>query len=205
MVYTTTTALFIFCLAISSLVAAWPKIGSAYSSNLNKRKMAHSLLAFTKLESLRSLLDSDSNNNMFERQASNVEQRIFELTNEARLQGRQCGSAWYPATTTLTMDDKLNKAAGEHAKDMVAQNYFDHTGKDGRSASQRMTDAGYEWCATGENIGCDDNADSTVQEWLTSPGHCANIMSGDFKDLGIGYARGGSCGGMWVQNFAKGC
>lgn len=199
------TTSFIFCLTITSLVATWPKIGSAYSSILHKRKMAEPLLSFTELERLRSVLDSDNRADMFERQVSDVEQQIFDLTNEARSRGHRCGSTWYPPTTPLTMDDKLNTAAGEHARDMVAQNYFEHRGKDGRTADRRMEDAGYVGCSTGENIGCDDTVESVIKGWLESPGHCENMMSGDFKDLGVGYARGGSCGGMWVQNFGRGC
>ena len=40
-----------------------------------------------------------------------------------------------------------------------------------------------------------------VAGWLQSAGHCRNIMNPSFRELGVGYAQGGSYGHYLVQNF----
>ena len=44
-------------------------------------------------------------------------------------------------------------------------------------------------------------ADVAVQGWLKSPGHCANIMSPDFSEMGAAFAVNpkSSAGIYWVQ------
>ena len=44
-------------------------------------------------------------------------------------------------------------------------------------------------------------AQAVVDGWLKSEGHCRNIMNPSFRELGVGYATGGSYGKYWVQNF----
>ncbi|WP_165795232.1 CAP domain-containing protein [Deinococcus koreensis] len=129
-------------------------------------------------------------------------QRVLALTNAARAQARTCGTASYAATTPLAYNAALEKAAQAHAADMAAKNYFSHTSQDGRSFSQRITAAGYSWTRIAENIAAGQTTpDSVVAGWLQSPGHCANIMNPALRELGVGYAQGGSYGHYWVQDF----
>ena len=128
--------------------------------------------------------------------------RVLELTNAARAQARSCGATAFAATTPLVYNAALEGAAQGHAADMAAKNYFSHTSQDGRSFSQRITAAGYAWTRIAENIAAGQSTpDSVVAGWLTSPGHCQNIMNPALKELGVGYAPGGSYGHYWVQNF----
>lgn len=135
---------------------------------------------------------------------SSVEQRVFELTNQARRVGRSCGGVYYAAAPALTWNNQLGNAARGHAADMVRQNYFDHTSRDGRSFVDRIVNAGYSRnCAAAENIAGNSNPDATVDGWIKSPGHCANMMNKDFKAIGVGQATGGTYGAYWVQNFGR--
>lgn len=85
---------------------------------------------------------------------------------------------------------------------MAARNYFSHTSQDGRTVAQRVTATGYVWRTVGENITAGQaTPESVVGGWLKSEGHCRNVMNPGFKELGVGYAQGGSYGHYWVQNF----
>jgi len=69
-----------------------------------------------------------------------------------------------------------------------------------------MTDAGYNFSAAAENIAAGNaTAAATVQQWINSPGHCANLMSATYVDTGIGYGYSATSTykHYWTQNFAK--
>ncbi len=133
---------------------------------------------------------------------SSYAQQVLTLTNQARAQARTCGSTSYPAAPALTWNAQLATAAQGHATDMATHNYFDHNSQDGRTPWQRIAAAGYSGSALAENIAAGQSTpQAVVAGWLQSPGHCANIMNARLKDLGVGYAQGGSYGSYWVQDF----
>ncbi len=56
----------------------------------------------------------------------------------------------------------------------------------------------------GENIAAGNSgATGTMTQWMNSSGHCNNIMNGNFKKIGVGYAPGGPYGHVWVQVFGN--
>ena len=127
------------------------------------------------------------------------DQAVLKLVNQERSQRD---------LTSLTLSEKLDTAADLHSQDMLAKNYFDHRGKDGSSPGQRIERAGYtEWNTWGENIAQNQStAKEVVQDWMESPGHRENILSGDFTHMGLGYAADESAGGepRWTQVFGAG-
>ena len=89
---------------------------------------------------------------------------------------------------------------------MGTHNFFSHTGSDGLSAGQRITGAGYNWSSAAENIAAGyATAESVVQAWLNSPGHCQNIMNPMMTHIGFGYAlpSGSDYAIYWTQKFAR--
>lgn len=113
-------------------------------------------------------------------------QEVLRLTNNYRATGRNCGSTFYAATKPLGWDSMLKKAANGHSHDMEKNNFFSHTGSDGSSMADRISDAGYHWGWAGENIAAGyDTVASVMDGWIKSPGHCANIMSSHYKDIGV--------------------
>ena len=88
---------------------------------------------------------------------------------------------------------------------MSLNDYFEHTSLDGRSATERMRQAGFTGASpTGENIAAGQSTPAEVVEsWINSPGHCRNIMDPDYAVLGVGYsaAESASFDTYWVQNF----
>ncbi len=132
------------------------------------------------------------------------QQEVLTYLNQARSKACQCGTKLYPATTPLALNTKLNAASDKHALDMATYNYFSHTGRDGSQPWDRMTREGYIWRNAGENIAAGyATTRAVVDGWLRSPGHCANIMNPNFKEVGVGYAYGASTPykHYWVNNF----
>lgn len=87
---------------------------------------------------------------------------------------------------------------------MARYNYFSHTGRDGSTVDGRATQAGYPWRNIGENIAAGQmTADAAVQGWIKSPGHCANIMSPAFREMGAAFVVNAqsSMGVYWAQVF----
>jgi uncharacterized protein YkwD len=127
---------------------------------------------------------------------------VILLTNEARKVPRTCGETSHPAAGALSAQPQLTEAAQGHAEDMARRDFFAHDNPDGTTATQRMRAAGYTGGRTGENIAQGySTAREVVDAWIDSPGHCRNLMSGNYTEIGIGYYRGGPGRHYWVQNF----
>jgi uncharacterized protein YkwD len=106
----------------------------------------------------------------------------------------------------LTLDERLRCAARKHSKDMGEHNVFSHTGSDGSSPWTRMTKAGYTFTKAAENIAWGYSTPaSVVSGWMTSSGHCKNIMGASLKHLGVGYYYGTkpSYKHYWTQDFGR--
>ena len=131
-----------------------------------------------------------------------LERQILELTNATRARGVSCGGRPYPPVGALTMDPALRCAARAHSKDMIDRRFFDHTNPSGEGPLQRVAKTGFQARAWGENIaGGNETPQQTMQQWLTSPGHCVNMMNGAFRLLGVGYRSGGNYRHYWTQVF----
>jgi len=91
---------------------------------------------------------------------------------------------------------------------MANNDYFSHTSLDGRTLSDRISQAGYlNWTVAGENIAAGFSTPESVMEgWLNSPPHRSNILGSLFNEIGVGYAYDandafGPYYHYWVQNF----
>lgn len=136
--------------------------------------------------------------------ATAFEDDVLLLVNQRRAAGAVCGGTTYGPAPALVMNGSLRTAARAHSQDMAAQNYFSHTSLDGRSFSQRMSDAGYSGSPRGENIAAGYGSPSAVVAgWMGSTGHCENIMNPAYRSAGVGYAFGAASqyGSYWTMNF----
>jgi uncharacterized protein YkwD len=121
--------------------------------------------------------------------------QVIKLTNKERAKA---------GCKALKSNTALKTAAQKHSADMAKRNYFNHTGKDGRSPFDRMTDAGYAYSAAAENIAAGQRTPAdVVKGWMNSAGHKANILNCTYSEIGVGYAKGGSYGTYWTQDFGK--
>lgn len=93
--------------------------------------------------------------------------------------------------STLTVNSVLNKAAQMKANDMAANGYFAHTSPDGKTPWYWLEQAGYNYQYAGENLAINfsDSKDVT-NAWMNSPTHKANIVKGNYTEIGTGVASG---------------
>lgn len=119
---------------------------------------------------------------------------LLAAVNAYRAAGASCGSEGnFPAAAPLAWNDLLTQAARIHSDDMVSEDFFSHTGSNGSSAGQRAAAAGYVWRSLGENIAAGQPSVATVMgSWMSSPGHCANIMRASHQDIGVSCVSGGA-------------
>lgn len=132
--------------------------------------------------------------------ATNVNQAtLLQLVNNVRQAGCTCGSTVMPPVGVVTWNDQLAAAALAHSTDMNSNNYFSHTGLNGSTAGDRISAAGYIWRTYGENIAKGYSTEQAVMDgWIISEGHCKNIMSPQFKEMGV--ARVST---YWSQEFGS--
>lgn len=124
--------------------------------------------------------------------------KLLDLVNSYRTSGCTCGTVYYPPVNPLIWNDTLEVAAQKHSDDMNAKQYFSHTGSDGSNTGDRLSRLNYIYATYGENIaeGYANEADVMVG-WIKSPGHCQNIMNGDFTQMGVA-----TSGKYWTQVFS---
>ncbi|MFI6493031.1 CAP domain-containing protein [Streptomyces sp. NPDC050564] len=122
--------------------------------------------------------------------ASSAVARVVALVNSERSKA---------GCSPVTLNAKLSKAAQDHSADMASHQNMSHTGSDGSDPGQRITRAGYTWSAYGENVAYGYSTPEQVMAgWMASPGHKANILTCDFKEIGVGLAQPGN---YWTQDF----
>ncbi|MGJ7604130.1 CAP domain-containing protein [Variovorax sp. LT1R20] len=120
-------------------------------------------------------------------------QDTITRVNQFRSEARTCGATQYPAAAPIAWNSQLDAAAARHSRDMVAKNFFDHTGSDGSTVGTRATDAGYKWSGVGENIAAGQTSvASAMNSWQLSEGHCRNLMGANYKHVALACVRGGA-------------
>ena len=113
------------------------------------------------------------------------DKRMLTQVNNARAAARDCGTERYAEAPALSWHCTLADVAFMHDLDMAENNFFSHTGSDGLSAGDRVTNAGYDWSTVGENIAAGyETVEIVMEGWLASPGHCANIMQARYTEFG---------------------
>jgi uncharacterized protein YkwD len=106
----------------------------------------------------------------------------------------------------LAANPVLDGAARFHARNMLVHDFFSHYGPVDGSPAQRVArfNGGRRFVGVGENIAAGQvSARQTCSDWMSSPGHRANILDPRFKLIGAGFVHGSSgYFDYYVQNFA---
>lgn len=123
-----------------------------------------------------------------------AEQKMLNLINEERIIAN---------LPILVMNEEIRSLARDYAKDMFARGYFSHYNLEGESPFDRMNERKILYTAAGENLALAPNVELAHQGLMNSPGHRANILSEDFRNIGIGVIDGGIYGEMFVQEFTN--
>ncbi|WP_274309161.1 S-layer homology domain-containing protein [Solibacillus daqui] len=124
----------------------------------------------------------------------NWETKIFSLINDIRLKNN---------LSKLSIDQDLTQISIIKAKDMVKRNYFEHYSPFYGNPWDLATLFDYEYISFGENIARNfTSAQATVDAWMKSPKHRANILNSQYEYMGIGIEKTKSGKYYIVQHFS---
>ena len=103
----------------------------------------------------------------------------------------------------LAESPRLNRSAQGWTDQMVSHRTFEH----GADFSARISAVGFNWSDVGENIATGfETPAAVVGAWMASRGHCENILSPLYRQVGSGVSDGSIPGfsnvaGTWTQDF----
>jgi uncharacterized protein YkwD len=114
----------------------------------------------------------------------------------------------------LSRSTQLDQSSQGMCQRMVTERFFAHETPDGKNLLDRVRPTGYvpqsgNW-VLGENLAWGDGPLSTPQSivngWMNSPGHRANILAPDYKEIGLAACMGAPLttrtgGTVYVNNF----
>ncbi|MDV2685039.1 CAP domain-containing protein [Alkalihalophilus lindianensis] len=120
------------------------------------------------------------------------EQQMVDLVNEER---QKQGLA------PLKADLELTEVARVKAQDMIDNNYFAHQSPTYGSPFDMLNQFGVQYNTAGENLAGNQTVEAAHQALMNSDGHRANILGGNYTEVGIGIVDGGPYGKMFVQLF----
>jgi uncharacterized protein YkwD len=128
--------------------------------------------------------------------------------NELRAAGADCRTKGrFGPAAALGWNAQLTQAAERHSQDMVAHNFFSHTGSDGSTLAVRVDATGYAWQGLGENIAAGyPSVDAVMTGWMASDGHCENLMNPSYNEVGLVCVPGTSATSYntyWTMDLAK--
>lgn len=125
---------------------------------------------------------------------------VLKLVNDVRSKGCYCGKEWMPPVAPLVWHEALEQAGFTHSSNMAAREFFSHVNPEsGSEPGDRIRETGYQATAWGENIFYGTLREQmAIEGWLNSSGHCKNIMSPYFREMGV--SRKGL---YWTQVFGS--
>jgi uncharacterized protein YkwD len=102
---------------------------------------------------------------------------------------------------SLRITVHLRQAAQAHSGDMAKHHMLSHSASSGASWITRIRWWGYRGNYIGEDLAAGGmNARGVMRMWRASPPHNANLLSGRYRAVGLGVARGtwGGRAGVYV-------
>ena len=104
--------------------------------------------------------------------------------------------------SALTLNQTLCASARVRAAEIAKDGCFSHTRPDGSGCFTAISDVSYK--TAGENIAMGTwgyfGVDKIMDRWMNSEGHRANILNGNFSEVGFGCVVVNG-NGYWVQMF----
>ena len=105
---------------------------------------------------------------------------------------------------TLRRSERLDEAAELHSRNMGRRGFFAHESADGSAFWKRVEQFygsdGFGYWAVGENLiwGSPDlDIDEAIEGWMDSPAHRANMLSREWREIGLASIRLDSAPGVY--------
>jgi uncharacterized protein YkwD len=110
---------------------------------------------------------------------------LLNMINAARLEN---------GLPALNINQSVNAIAQYRSRDMIERNYFSHQTPEGKRIDTILPEFGITYAACGENIQyasppSSANPESFFNTWMDSDLHRANMLSGNFSQIGIGVSN----------------
>ncbi|MBI4281795.1 hypothetical protein HY625_03170 [Candidatus Uhrbacteria bacterium] len=104
----------------------------------------------------------------------------------------------------VVLNDAMNAGAERLADDMVARNYFAVKTPEGLGTKELLQEAGYDARATGVLLaGGPVDAETAFTLWNGGESSKDMMAKAEYEELGVGMAKGGERGIIWVVFFAS--
>lgn len=95
----------------------------------------------------------------------------------------------------LRLNEQLSQAAFLKGQDMLANDYWAHVSPTGVEPWKWLGDVGYNYSYAGENLAKNyPSAGATVDAWMNSESHRANILNTQYVDVGFAVVDGDLAG-----------
>ncbi|MBU6501005.1 MAG: hypothetical protein KGJ89_02665 [Patescibacteria group bacterium] len=112
------------------------------------------------------------------------------------------------ALPALAENSQLDTIAEERLADMFQKQYFAHVSPSGDSVTTVAASVGYDYLELGENLALGNfgGDEKVVIAWMNSPGHRANILNVNYREIGVAVRKGvyeGESTWIAVQIFGK--
>ncbi len=112
-----------------------------------------------------------------------------EMSNDSLLQATNKERA-ANGLPLLNLDEQLMEAAQTKAADMVARDYWSHDTPDGSPPWTFLEAVRYRYLKAGENLAYGFKTSAgTVNGWMNSPSHKANMLDPIYTEVGFGYVN----------------
>lgn len=125
---------------------------------------------------------------------------VMELVNRERVR---------VGVRPLDLSPRLTVVARGHSYDMAMRHYLAHLTPEGSTPADRVRGVGIDYRELAENIYMDDYpgpstlAERAVKGWLESPHHRSNMLSGSFRQSGVGIAHSADGKSYVTQEFIR--
>ena len=118
-------------------------------------------------------------------------QQVITLVNEERAKA---------GLSPVTEAGDVAAAASVRAREIPGN--FSHSRPNGTYYNTALDEGGVKYRGSGENIAYGQRTAAEVMNgWMNSQGHRANILNGNYTNIGVGYYENGSGVKYWVQLF----
>lgn len=122
-----------------------------------------------------------------------LENKMIELVNSERSK---------KSLPALSFETVLRDVARGHSQDMFARGYFAHLSPEGKNVANRVEGLKLTLSVVGENLAYAPTLELAHQGLMNSPSHKENILSEDYRKIGIAVLESKEHGLMITQVFS---